>query len=86
MRNGRAGASGGREVAGTSPSPHSQPGLHRPDENLRARQVNVKLTDEDYEKLQRAARIYGVRPATMAQLLVNRGLRAVLEGDPEERD
>jgi hypothetical protein len=45
----------------------------------RDRQVNMRLTGDDHAKLEEAAKLYGVRPATMAQLLVNRGVRAVLE-------
>ena len=37
----------------------------------------MKLTEDDHEALVVAAREYGVRPATMAQMLVNRGLEAV---------
>lgn len=43
----------------------------------RSCQVNVKLTAADHEALVEAARSYGVAVATMAQLLVNRGLEAV---------
>jgi predicted HTH domain antitoxin len=53
-------------------------------EHVRHKQVNVKLTEEDHGRLEGAARVYGVRPATMAQLLVNRGVRAVLEDDEAE--
>jgi hypothetical protein len=36
----------------------------------------------DYEALVRAARLYGARPTTLARLLVNRGVRAVLDREP----
>ena len=61
------------------------PEASRPDRRRSARsrtsQVNVKLTASDHADLKRAAELYGVAPATMAQLLVNRGVRAVLDGE-----
>jgi hypothetical protein len=51
---------------------------------IRDRQVNVKLTARDHERLARVARSFGVRPATMAQLLVNRGLEAALDDRDDE--
>ena len=50
---------------------------------MRSCQVNVRLTPEDLEELESAALAYGVATATMAQLLVNRGLEAVAR---EERE
>ncbi len=55
---------------GTRPQRRERPGV-------RSRQVNVRLTPEDHEALEDAAREYGVATAAMAQLLVNRGLEAV---------
>jgi hypothetical protein len=69
-----------KEISGPSLPAGSAPGGR---EHVRDKQVNVKLTEEDHGRLERAARLYGVRPATMAQLLVNRGARAVLD---EEAD
>ncbi|HSJ17031.1 MAG TPA: hypothetical protein VK920_02945 [Solirubrobacterales bacterium] len=43
------------------------------------RQVGIKLRPDDYDALARAARLYGARPTTLARLLVNRGVRAVLD-------
>jgi hypothetical protein len=50
------------------------------------RQVGIKLRPADYEALASAAFLYGVRPSTMARLLVNRGVRAVLESKQEGLD
>ena len=55
---------------GDAPQRRERPGV-------RSRQVNVRLTPEDHEALEEAAREYGVATAAMAQLLVNRGLEAV---------
>ena len=45
------------------------------------RQVGIKLRPDDYDALARAARFYGARPTTLARLLVNRGVRAVLDAE-----
>ncbi len=45
----------------------------------RDRQVNVRLTQLGYEALVEAARTYGLRPTTLARLLIHRGALAVLE-------
>jgi len=50
------------------------------------RQVGIKLRPADYEALASAAFLYGVRPTTMARMLVNRGARAVLESKRERLD
>lgn len=47
---------------------------------LRQRQVNVKLRSPEGEELDRAAALYGLAPTTLARLLVNRGVRAILDG------
>lgn len=45
---------------------------------LRVRQVNVKLRPSEGADLDRAAGIYGVSPSTLARMLVNRGVKAIL--------
>ena len=52
---------------------------------VRSCQVNVRLTPDDLEALERAAAAYGVATATMAQMLVNRGLEAVAREESGER-
>ena len=47
----------------------------------RTRQVNVKLREQEGLDLDRAARSYGVAPATLARMLVNRGVTAIINGD-----
>jgi hypothetical protein len=49
----------------------------------RVRQVGIKLSRAQFEDLVRAASLYGVRPSTMARLLVNRGVGAVLDRDED---
>jgi hypothetical protein len=45
----------------------------------RSRQISIRLDEEGYEALSKAARMYGVAPATMGRLLVQRGARLALE-------
>ena len=60
----------------TTPEPR------RPGPLLRDRQVNVKLRAHEHDELGRVAQLYGVPPATLARLLVVRGVRAVLDREP----
>jgi hypothetical protein len=43
------------------------------------KQVGVRLSWEQYGALERAAKIYGVAPTTMARMLIKRGAEAVVE-------
>jgi hypothetical protein len=72
----------------SDPSPASVPGdeiaeIGAVRRRAPVRQVGIKLRPADYEALASAAFLYGVRPSTMARLLVNRGARAVLEQHAE---
>jgi hypothetical protein len=44
-------------------------------------QVSVRLRPLDFESLRRAAELYGVRPTTLARMMVIRGVRAILDAD-----
>jgi hypothetical protein len=44
-------------------------------------QVSVRLRPRDFERLRRAADLYGVRPTTVARMMVIRGVGAVIEAD-----
>ena len=63
----------GEEVGDIRRPPRSPP--------PRTRQVNVKLREQEGADLDRAARSYGVAAATLARMLVNRGVAAILDGD-----
>jgi hypothetical protein len=45
----------------------------------RRHQVNVKLREHERAQLEQAARRYGVAPSTLARMLVNRGVKAILD-------
>jgi len=51
---------------------------------LRTRQVNLKLRRGEGDNLDRAASLYGIAPTTLARLLVNRGVRAILDRGAED--
>jgi hypothetical protein len=44
-------------------------------------QVSVRLRPSDFERLRRAAELYGVRPTTLARMMVIRGIRAILDAE-----
>jgi hypothetical protein len=46
----------------------------------RNRQISIRLDEEGYQALVKAARMYGVAPATMGRLLVAKGARKAVEG------
>lgn len=43
------------------------------------RQVGVRLKWPQYQELEHAAQLYGLKPTTLARALINRGTRAILE-------
>jgi hypothetical protein len=45
----------------------------------RNRQISIRLDEDGYQALLKAARMYGVAPATMGRLLVVKGARKALE-------
>lgn len=53
--------------------------------NPRDRQVNIRLDYVRYGALVRAGDLYGVAPTTLARVLVNRGVEAVLNAYRAER-
>jgi len=76
----------GSEVpAGSLPA---DPQPDQPGSLLRVHQVNVKLRAGEYDDLIHVAELYGLPAATLARVLVNRGVRAVLdeESDGEQAD
>lgn len=44
-------------------------------------QVSVRLRPMDFDRLRRAAELYGVRPTTLARMMVIRGIRAILDAE-----
>jgi hypothetical protein len=46
-------------------------------------QVSVRLRPLDFDRLRRAADLYGVRPTTLARMMIIRGIRAILDAELE---
>jgi hypothetical protein len=44
-------------------------------------QVGVRLRPLDFERLRKAADLYGVRPTTLARMMVIRGINAILDAE-----
>jgi len=44
-------------------------------------QVSVRLRPRDFKRLRRAADLYGVRPTTLARMMVIRGVGAILDAE-----
>jgi hypothetical protein len=42
-------------------------------------QVSIRLRPHDFERLDRAAELYGVRRTTLARMMVIRGVKAILD-------
>jgi hypothetical protein len=59
-----------------------RPPSKRQNSRVRARQVNVKLTDDEHSKLQEAARGYGLAPATLARAFIVRATELALKHSP----
>jgi hypothetical protein len=55
----------------------------REPERRRGRQVGIKLSTRDYSRLVDAADLFGATPTTLARLLLNRAVAAVLSFEPE---
>jgi hypothetical protein len=43
----------------------------------------LRLRPRHYERLRRAASLYGVRPTTLARMMVVRGVNAILDAELE---
>lgn len=52
------------------------------DPMLRSHQVNVKLRASEHAELVRVAELYGLAPATLARVMVNRAVKAALAQEP----
>ena len=48
-------------------------------------QVGVRLRPLDFQRLRQAAEMYGVRPTTLARMMVIRGVRAILDGELQRK-
>jgi len=58
-------------------------GVDGPARPTASRQLGLRLRPQHFERLLEAARLYGVRPTTMARMMVIRGINAI--HDAEQR-
>ena len=65
---------------GENPLPAGDPPT-RPPPRSASRQVGIRLSLRSHERLEVAAGSYGVAPGTLARMLVNRGVDAILAGE-----
>lgn len=61
--------------------PDSETGFSRDRWRRGNPQVSVRLRPLDFDRLRRAADLYGVRPTTLARMMVIRGVRAILDAE-----
>lgn len=46
-----------------------------------SKQIGLRLRSRDFERLCQAAEVYGVRPTTLARMMVLRGVKAILDAE-----
>jgi hypothetical protein len=61
--------------------PDSETGFSRDRWRRGNPQVSLRLRPLDFDRLRRAADLYGVRPTTLARMMVIRGVRAILDAE-----
>jgi hypothetical protein len=60
-------------------------GTDGPERDYSSRQLGIRLRPKHWERLLDAARMYGVRPTTMARMMIVRGTNAIYEAEMRAR-
>jgi hypothetical protein len=60
-------------------------GTDGPPRDYTSRQLGIRLRPKHWERLLEAARLYGVRPTTMARMMIVRGTNAIYEAEVRAR-
>jgi hypothetical protein len=60
-------------------------GTDGPEREYTSRQLGLRLRPKHYERLLEAARLYGVRPTTMARMMIVRGTNAIHDAELRAR-
>jgi hypothetical protein len=60
-------------------------GTDGPEREYTSRQLGLRLRPKHYERLLEAARLYGVRPTTMARMMIVRGTKAIHDAELRAR-
>jgi hypothetical protein len=67
------------------PSDDTEFGTDGPVREYTSRQIGVRLRPKQFERLLECARLYGVRPTTMARMMIVRGTNAIHEAELRSR-
>jgi hypothetical protein len=60
-------------------------GTDGPERDYTSRQLGIRLRPKHWERLLDAARMYGVRPTTMARMMIVRGTNAIYDAEMRAR-
>jgi hypothetical protein len=60
-------------------------GTDGPEREYTSRQLGIRLRPKHWERLLEAARLYGVRPTTMARMMIVRGTNAICDAELRAR-
>jgi hypothetical protein len=60
-------------------------GTDGPPRDYTSRQLGIRLRPKHWERLLEAARLYGVRPTTMARMMIVRGTNAIYDAELRAR-
>jgi hypothetical protein len=69
----------------SEPGDNTDFGTDGPERDYTSRQLGVRLRPKHWERLLDAARMYGVRPTTMARMMIVRGTNAIHEAEMRAR-
>jgi len=77
----------GQEELDRDPEPGDDTdfGTDGPERDYTSRQLGIRLRPKHWERLLEAARMYGVRPTTMARMMIVRGTNAICEAEMRAR-
>jgi hypothetical protein len=67
------------------PGDDTEFGTDGPARDYTSRQLGIRLRPKHWERLLEAARLYGVRPTTMARMMIVRGTNAIYEAEVRAR-
>jgi hypothetical protein len=67
------------------PGEDTEFGVDGPIREYTSRQLGLRLRPKQFERLLEAARLYGVRPTTMARMMVVRGINAIYDAELRSR-
>jgi hypothetical protein len=69
----------------SEPGDNTDFGTDGPERDYTSRQLGIRLRPKHWERLLDAARMYGVRPTTMARMMIVRGTNAIYDAEMRAR-